>query len=135
VVEIFLSYSRADKNYIDTIIDNLNLPSSRYNLWYYNPDFKLSMDEVLRKILPASHLFILIVSNNSLNSLNVQEELTLAIELTKKGQIKGLYPILIDSNINIGLDRRIPQYIENRIYSANSPFEVAKLIEKIIKKY
>jgi hypothetical protein len=135
MVEIFLSYSGADKDHINTIIENLNLTPSQYNLWYYNPNSKVSMDEVLKKRLPETDLFILIVSNNSLSSPNVQEELRRAIELTQKGQIKGLYPILIDSNINVEFDSRIPKYIESRIRPANSPIKAARIIEEITEKY
>lgn len=134
MIEIFLSYSRTDKNTIDATINRLNLSASKYKLWYYNPISKMSMEEILEK-LSATDLFILMASDNSLNSPYVQKELDKAIRLTQEGIIKGIYPILIDNKINVEVDNRIPGCIKSRFSSAASPAKAAKIIEEITNKY
>lgn len=134
MMQIFLSYSRMDKNQIAAILNNLKLSSANYEIWYYNPASGLSMKEILERLC-CTDLFILIASDNSLASPYVQAELCRAIELTKAGLIKAIYPILIDKKINIELDQRIPAFIKSSFSPAASPVIAAKLIEEIISKY
>jgi len=114
--------------------DNLSPLSSKYNIWYYDQNSKITMEEVLEK-LNYTDLFILVVSNYSLNSKYVQKEIDHAIQLTKEGQIRGLYSILIDKSIDISSDDRLPNYLKEKIFSVNSSVEISKIIEWIARDY
>lgn len=134
MIELFLSYTGTDKIYIDSIIHNLCLETSLYKLWYYDPLHKTPMEEVFEN-LNRSDIFILILSNNSLNSPLVQEEARKAIELKQLGQLKGIYLILIDNFINLGGDNIIPQCLKTSLYYASSPVIAAEIIEEIAEMY
>ncbi|WP_286908749.1 TIR domain-containing protein [Clostridium sp. UBA1652] len=134
MIDIFLSYSSYDKFNINIMDDNLSPLSSKYNIWYYDQNSKITMEEVLEK-LNYTDLFILVVSNYSLNSKYVQKEIDHAIQLTKEGQIRGLYSILIDKSIDISSDDRLPNYLKEKIFSVNSSVEISKIIEWIARDY
>lgn len=134
MIELFLSYTGTDKIYIDSIIHNLNLEASQYKLWYYDPLHKTPMEEVIKNLNRAD-IFILILSNNSLNSPLVQEEARKAIELKQLGQLKGIYTILIDNFVNMRGDNIIPQCLKSILYYASCPMIAAEIIEEIAEMY
>lgn len=136
MINIFLSYSGNDEQAIYMIINCLRLSSDRYCLHYYHQPNKtnVSMEDIIKK-LNEMDLFILFITDSSLNSSNVQKELETAIELIEKGQIKEICPIVIDNNIDTDLDSRIPQAIRGRAFRAISPIKAAQIIDSIIYKY
>lgn len=136
MINIFLSYSGNDKDTIEAIIDDLELPSDRYRLWHYQQADNncTSVEEVIKK-LPEMDLFVLFVSHDSLESPNVQKELAAAIRLTEEGRIKEICPINIDNNIKPDFDSRIPQCIKSNICQAIPPIKAVQIIENIIQKY
>jgi len=70
------------------------------------------MDEV-KTVLSESDIFIIVITQSSLNSLFVQEELTEAIKLKERGQIKAIYPILLDNPNNIDLASKIIKFFRS----------------------
>jgi hypothetical protein len=134
---IFLSYCNDDKNQIDYIIDNLNLNPAHYSLWHYKKDSKNqpTMDEV-KTVLSESDIFIIVITQSSLNSLFVQEELTEAIKLKERGQIKAIYPILLDNPNNIDLASKIIKFFRSLPISyTNSTDEAIARIKMMIQRY
>jgi hypothetical protein len=68
--------------------------------------------EEIKEGLKESALFVLFISDAALKSKWVREELTRAYDLLTEGNLKRIYPIIIDSNIDY-LDTRIPQWMRD----------------------
>lgn len=137
MLKIFLSQSSKDIDTIKVIIDSLRSLSDYYKLLFFLQPYQsnIPMEKIIEK-LSESDLFIVFITNNSLNSKFVQEELEKAFELVKDGQIKEICPILLDNSIDVNLDSRIPQFIKNyKIYHTKSPINAAQIAEKFICKY
>lgn len=66
--------------------------------------------EEILKGLDKSDLFVLFISNESLNSEWVQKEIFNSYEKLNKGEIQRIFPIIIDSNITYK-DSRIPDWM------------------------
>lgn len=136
MTNIFLSYSGKDKDTVETIINHLNLPPKLHKLWHYRQIDKtiISMELIIEKI-PEADIFILLITQNALDSPYVQQELAEAIEQIKKGNIKEICSISVDTGINPISDSRIPPFIRNNIYYATLPINAAKIIKAVIQKY
>ncbi|MFZ5989331.1 MAG: toll/interleukin-1 receptor domain-containing protein [Bacillota bacterium] len=130
MLSIFLSYSSKDKDFIKIIINNIKLLPEHHNLWHYQQTDinNISMKKIIDKLREVD-LFVLFISDNSLNSPFVQQELLEAIRLMEKGNIKEICPIIIDNSINPNLDNRIPQFIKNNcIYKTETPINAAQIM-------
>ncbi|PKM51446.1 MAG: hypothetical protein CVV02_05780 [Firmicutes bacterium HGW-Firmicutes-7] len=135
MVKIFLSQSSKDIDIINSIINNLKSLSDYYKLLYFLRPYKSDMERVMKN-LSISDLFIVFITNNSLDSKFVNEELEKAFELVMTGQIKEICPILLDNNIDVNLDSRIPWFIKNnKIYHTKSPVKAAQIAKNFICKY
>ncbi len=137
MINIFLSCSSKDHDYIKIIIDGLTALPDKYKLIYflrpYNED--TPMEYIINKIGEAD-LFIVFISNNSLESEFVQSELEEAIKLFKHNEIQEICSIILDSSINVFEDYRIPEYISRRnVFYSDSPEIAVRIAEKFISKY
>lgn len=137
MINIFLSCSSKDHDYIKIIIDGLTALPDKYKLIYflrpYNED--TPMEYIINKIGEAD-LFIVFISNNSLESEFVQSELEEAIKLFKHNEIQEICSIILDSSINVFEDYRIPEYISSRnVFYSDSPEIAVRIAEKFISKY
>ncbi len=137
MINIFLSCSSKDHDYIKIIIDGLTALPDKYKLIYflrpYNED--TPMEYIINKIGEAD-LFIVFISNNSLESEFVQSELEEAIKLFKHNEIQEICSIILDSSIDVFEDYRIPEYISRRnVFYSDSPEIAVRIAEKFISKY
>ncbi len=68
-----------------------------------------NLEEILNE-LDQTDIFVLFISNDSLNSAWVEKEISEAVERMNEGSIKRFFPIVIDKNIKHD-DPRIPDWV------------------------
>ncbi|EPR12957.1 toll/interleukin-1 receptor domain-containing protein [Ruminiclostridium papyrosolvens] len=136
MVKVFLSCSSHDQTYIKYIIDDLLTLPEKYKLFYFLPPYKkdIPIDNILERLYEID-LFILFITNNSLNSQFVQRELKQAIYLNNLNRIKEICPISLDNSIDVFQDSRIPEYIKNRIHLSESPLKTVQIVRNFILNY
>lgn len=103
---VFLSYSRLDKKFASKLVNDLH--KNQILVWHDQTDIKPGSlwDNEIEKALENSDTFIVVISNNSINSKNVLDEISYAIEENKE-----IIPIKI-SNCNIPLRMRRFQFLD-----------------------
>lgn len=113
MIRAFLSHSSKDKEwYADIIAKSLSKDKIAYDQITFEEGM-MSLDEI-NHWLSKSCLFVVLLSENSLNSDWVKYELNEAKRLfdtTEK--LNMIYPIIIDSRINYK-DSRIPEWLKDR---------------------
>lgn len=130
MINIFLAYSSGDLAKFEMIVNNLQHLNNACNIWYYSPDSDtITMEEVIKRKLPKTDLFVVFITNNSLNSKHVQLEILEAKNLSKE-----ICPIIIDNSINVELDNRIPDFIKEGISYAFPPINAIWFIEDRLYK-
>lgn len=75
---VFLSYSSADKNVADNLC--FKLESNGFKVWYAPRDVKGPYAEAISKAIDEASLFVVILSQNSLLSEHVLNEIDLAFQ-------------------------------------------------------
>lgn len=134
MVKCFLSHSSSDKkSYIEIVALKLGYHKCVYDEFTFEEGMK-SLDEIL-KWLKKSDLFVIFLSNDSLNSDWVNREIIEAKTELDKGEIKKIFPILIDKNITY-LDDRIPDWMrqEYNLKFISRPVVAARRIEQRLKE-
>ncbi|CAK7052098.1 TIR domain-containing protein [Tissierella carlieri] len=127
-MRVFLSHSSKDKgHYISKVASIIGKDRIVYDELTFEEGLK-SIDEINRT-LKISDLFVVFLSENSINSDWVQHELFQAHKLLKeKDKLKQIYPIIIDNRIK-HTDHRIPDWLyENNLQLVISPKKAASLI-------
>jgi len=104
----FLSHSKYDKGYVETIVKKLGPNRCIYDELTFEEGMKTI--EEIDKGLQQSDIFVIFLSNWALKSSWVKTELEKAHKLLNEGEIKRIFPILIDQNINYK-DERIPNWM------------------------
>ncbi len=134
MINIFLSCSSKDHDYIKTVLDNLTELPDKYCLIYFMQPYNVDTPmELILKRLSEADLFIVFISNSSLESIFVQSEISEAVRLSKIGVIKEICSIIIDSEILVAQDYRIPEYIlSSRIFYTQSPYMAIELVKNFI---
>lgn len=89
------------------------------------------MDEIIDS-LSDSEIFVLFISEASLQSEWVQKEMGVASRLHKHGIIQRIFPLIIDKGVN-HTDSRIPEWIR-RPYNIK-PFSNEVLVLKKIRQF
>lgn len=135
MANIFVAYSSLDKDIIESIIENIILEAD-HTIWHYQQakNHHLPKDKVIEKIAQMD-IFVLFVSNNSLNSPYVQEEISAAIKFKKGSQLKEICPIIIDESINFLTDKRIPDLIKTKYFIVNDINNAVHTLEHFLRKY
>lgn len=134
MVKCFLSHSSSDKkSYIEIVAKKLGHHKCVYDEFTFEEGMK-SLDEIL-KWLKKSELFVIFLSNDSLNSDWVKREIIEAKTELDKGEIKKVFPILIDKNITYS-DDRIPDWMrqEYNLKFISRPVVAARRIEQRLKE-
>ena len=121
----FLSHSSAQKDFVRKVYKLLGASRCVFDECCFDNGKKI-IDEILRG-LQNTDLFILFVSNESLDSDWVQQEIVLADMFMQKHGLKQILPILIDSNIKPGADERIPVWMKQFLMKPIQSPEMAKL--------
>jgi len=129
----FLSHSSMDKILVERIASNLGKSSCVFDSYEFENGLPI-LDEILLG-LKSTELFVIFISNNSLNSKWVQEEISLTQRNIELGNNKKIYPILIDSNISISNDQRIPEWLKNYLMKPLiDPFIITKKIKQKLRE-
>jgi len=107
---IFISYSRRDKKFVNTLA--MNLVRLKHNVWMDRWELKVgdSLTEKVEDALTASSAVILIVSKNSVNSRWCRRELNAAMvrEIEEKRSL--ILPCRID-------DCEMPLFLRDKLYA------------------
>lgn len=127
---IFLSHSSKDKeSYVEYIADKIGKDRCVYDLYTFESGGN-TIEEMLKN-LDKSDLFVIFLSNNSLESKNVLFELEEAKERLQENRMKKIFPIIIDENITYK-DPRIPEWL--RGYNLKPILRKAVAYRRIVAK-
>lgn len=132
-VEAFLSYSSKDHFYVDIVAKRLG-PSRAIVDSIRFEEGMLTREEIDRN-LSACDIFVVFLSQGSVDSRWVQEELTSAYERHGRGAIRKIYPIIIDASL-LHTDDRIPVWLreEYNLRLISRPFVAARRIEQRLRE-
>ena len=110
--KIFLSHSSSDKPYVSFIADALGKDRCIYDAMCFEEGMK-TLEEIFSGIDQAS-IFVLFISDNSLNSDWVKREIQYAEDKLHhdSSKLAQIFPIIIDPNIT-HRDSRIPDFLKN----------------------
>jgi len=107
-MKCFLSHSSKDKlGYVSLVADKLG-PNAEYDERTFEEGMG-NLEEIINA-LDRSQLFVLFISQHSLESVWVQREITEAKRLLEIGQLKRFFPLVIDRTVTYS-DERIPNWI------------------------
>lgn len=106
----FLSHSSQDKILVEAVAKKLGKNKCVYDTFTFEAGMK-TLNEIY-KTLEETDLFVLFISNSSLDSKWVQLEIFEAYKkLVEDGKIKRIYPVIIDRTITYS-DPRIPEWLK-----------------------
>lgn len=116
--KIFLSHSSSDKEYVGYIAKKFGKDRCVYDSLCFEAGMK-ALDEIYREMDETS-IFVVFISNASLDSPWVQEELRVAGERLHHDQYKlsQCFPIIIDASIAYD-DKRIPDWMRTGVETYN----------------
>ena len=125
--KVFLAHNSADKDsYVRVVANKLGKDRCIYDEYTFSPGMK-TLDEIYKNI-DISDIFVLFISDTSLNSDWVKSEITEASKRVISGKAIFL-PIIIDSKIEY-TDERIPIYLrtEYNLQYISKPTMAYKMI-------
>lgn len=134
MITCFLSHSSKDKStYVQLVADRLPKQWRVYDADTFEHGMK-TLDEILRTLADTS-LFVLFLSDASLSSDWVKREITEAERLSIQGQIKRIYPIIIDRTIT-HKDPRIPDWMrdEYNLHPVTRPTIAVRRIQQRLRE-
>lgn len=108
MAKAFLSHSSSDKSLVRKIAKILGNQRCVLDENSFEPGAR-TMDEIFRE-LDESDVFVLFISDKSLNSDWVQKETSLAFEAFSEDKLDRILPIIIDDKVDYK-DKRIPQWL------------------------
>lgn len=129
MAKAFLSHSSSDKNIVRKIATQLGNKNCTLDEISFDPGQR-TLEEIFKE-LNSTDVFVLFISNASLESAWVKKEIVKAKENLSKDYIDRILPIIIDKNIT-HLDTRIPKWISKPYNLKYIPNEV--IILKKIKQ-
>ena len=118
----FLSHSSKQKDFVREVYKLLGKPRCVFDECCFENGKKL-IDEIVKGI-SSSDLFVLFVSNDSLNSKWVQIEISKADNF-KNSHPNMILPILIDKNIDPANDIRIPDWMKGHLMNVVNKAHIA----------
>lgn len=125
--KVFLSHSNKDKSYVSYIAERFGKDQCVYDSLCFEAGMK-TLDEIYREMDKTS-IFVIFLSDNSLESDWVKKELAIADEMLNHDvwKISKIFPIIIDPKINHD-DPRIPDFIKNGFSSYNLRVITSKIV-------
>ena len=133
-MKCFLSHSSSDKkSYVNLVAEKLHKARIVYDQATFE-DGMITAEEIL-KGLDVTDVFVLFISNASLNSDWVRKELIEAHSRLTRGDIERIYPIIIDSAVTHD-DSRIPEWMRNEynLRLISRPTTAARRIEQRLRE-
>lgn len=130
----FLSHSSKDKKeYLDYVASHLRKNFRVYDQDTFGVGLK-TIDEIFSS-LASTDLFVLFISNTSLESEWVKKEIFEAERLLKNGNIRKIFPIVIDPDVTYK-DKRIPDWLrkEYNLRPIPRPSVGTRLIEQRLRE-
>lgn len=134
MIRAFLSHSSVDKDkYIREVAARLGIENIIYDELTFEEGEK-PLDEIL-KGLNNTNLFVLFISENSLNSNWVKNEITEAKTMLDATNIDKIFPIIIDEKITYQ-DIRIPNWLRENynLKPINKPSVAARRISTKLRE-
>ncbi len=134
MIKAFLSHSSKDKSpYVSQVVTTLKSNNIIYDELTFEPGMR-AIDEIFSGIEESS-LFVIFLSENSIESDWVKEELILAKEKLNQNEIDRIYPILIDESIAYS-DKRIPEWMreEYNLRLIARPATAARKIQQRLRE-
>lgn len=132
MIKVFLSHSSTDKDYVRGVFDYIGEDNCVFDEATFENGMK-TMDEIAKGI-DSSALFVFFISDASLNSAWVKDELSKVRDYIDEGRIQFM-PIIIDQTISHS-DPRIKMWIrsEYNIKYYHSQIIAARHIQEILRK-
>lgn len=109
MAKAFLSHSSHEKPLVEKLANQLGRHNCHYDSLTFEPGMK-TLDEIFSG-LEDTDIFVLFISEHSLQSEWVQKEITQAKKLLDKKIIDRIFPLIIDKSITHN-DARIPDWIK-----------------------
>ncbi len=125
----FLSHSSRQKDLVRQVANNLGKGSCVFDDFEFEAGMPI-FDEIVKGI-GESNIFVFFISDDSLNSGWVQQEITELKNLIDNGLGIQFLPILVDKSLSITSDKRIPSWITKYLLK---PITDHFLITKKIKQ-
>ena len=133
MAKAFLSHSSHDKKrYVEYVANTLGTRCI-YDAYTFEEGMK-NYEEIING-LDKSDLFVLFISDHSLNSDWVQKEIINSYDLLKKGNLQRIFPIIIDSKITYK-DARIPDWMRNEYnlqYISRPKLAARRIVQRLIE--
>lgn len=107
--KVFLSHSSKDKAYVETVAKRIGLDNCVYDEYTFEEGMG-TLDEIYSG-LEQTDIFVLFISNASLESKWVKRERDRAKSFLDSKSLQRFYPIIIDEKIEYD-DERIPKWIQ-----------------------
>jgi len=132
MTKVFLSHSSKQKGYVEIVANKLGKFNIVYDAWTFENGNK-TLDEIYNGI-ETSGIFVYFISNESLDSQWVKEEVNKAEEYLKKDKLKRFLPLIIDNTVKHS-DDRIPLWIkeEYNIKYISKPSKCYDLIKQVLQ--
>ena len=132
MIKVFLSHSSTDKEYVRGVFDYIGEDNCVFDEATFENGMR-TMDEIAKGI-DSSALFVFFISDVSLNSAWVKDELSKVRDYIDEGRIQFM-PIIIDQNISHN-DPRIKAWIRNdyNIKYYHSYIIAARHIQESLRK-
>ena len=128
-MKVFISHSSVDKDFARELIENIGRDLVYFDQYSFEPGEELS--DSIKKSINNSDIFVLLISNEALNSSWVKEEISLALELMIRNDLVFL-PYCIDETIK-PKDTRLDSWIwEKLIINYSYPKLLARAIQRKI---
>lgn len=123
-MKAFISHSSKDKPLVKQIVDEVGEMRCEYD--EYNFDFELNNTEI-RRALQRADIFVLILSQNSIKSNFINEEIRAAFEARGAGHIKKVFIVSIDNTSY----RSLPAWMQeiNVAQHLKKPIQIARRID------
>ncbi|GAK94013.1 hypothetical protein JCM19298_488 [Nonlabens ulvanivorans] len=132
MTKVFLSHSSAQKGFVREIAKKLSKQDIVYDEYTFEEGEK-TISEIFIGI-EQTCLFVLFISDESLNSSWVKSEIKEAKEKLDSNSLLRIYPVIIDKNINYD-DPRIPDWLkeEYNLKYVSKPTKISNRISSQLK--
>lgn len=128
-MKAFLSHSSKDKIIVRKVADYLGLFQCEYDEYTFE---RILNAEAIRRSLLRSDLFVLFLSENSVNSKYISEECRAALEARASGRIQQCLVVALDNTSY----RELPLWLQetNVCYRQSDPKQISRKIASLLTR-